>query len=422
MATRTLARKSAPPRRTAAKATEEPLFQWEGTDKRGARVKGELRGPNPNLIKAELRRQGIVPVKVRKKAKPLLDLGGSIVSKDIMLFTRQMHTMLNSGIPVVQALGMVAQGARKPKLREMILAIKSEVEGGVTFAEALSRHPLYFDELYVNLVAAGEEAGVLETLLGKIAVYKEKSEAIKAKVKKALIYPAVVLVVAFIVTAFILIFVIPQFESLFAGFGADLPAFTLFVVWLSKIFQDWWWAIFGLIIGAGVVFAQAKKRSRKFQRFLDRVSLKVPLFGKMLAISANARFARTLSTMFGGGVPLVDAMGSVAGATGNYVYERAVLDMREAVSTGQQLNFAMRQAGLFPDMVIQMVAIGEEAGSLSDMLAKVAEFYEEELDSTVGALTTLIEPLVMCVLAVLVGGLVIAMYLPIFKLGSVVAG
>lgn len=417
-----MATKTLPAQRTPLKKPqhEEPTFLWEGTDKRGVKVKGELRGSNPNLIKAELRRQGVVPLRVKKKPKPLLKAGGSITGKDIMLFTRQLYTMLNSGIPVVQALEMVGRGSKKPKLRDLILGVKADVEGGTTFADALRRHPRHFDHLYCSLVHAGEEAGVLEALLNKIAVYLEKSEAIKSKIKKAMIYPAIVLLVAFVATAFIMIFVIPQFESLFKGFGADLPAFTRLIITISQVFQAWWWAIFGGIGLAIFGFIEARKRSPNFKNTVERLSLRLPLFGNIIALSANARFARTLSTMFGGGVPLVDAMASVAGATGNIVYEKAVLEMREAVSTGQQLNFAMRQTSLFPDMVIQMVAIGEEAGSLSDMLAKVAEFYEEELDATVNALTTLIEPLVMVVLAVLVGSLVIAMYLPIFKLAAVV--
>ncbi len=411
MATKTAALKKTP---------EDLTFQWEGTDRRGNRVKGELRSANPNNIKAELRRQGIVPLRVKKKPKPLFNLGNRITAKDIMLFTRQLHTMLNSGIPVVQALEMVAHSnAKKTKLRDLILNIKGDVEGGTQLAEAMAKHHLYFDDLYCSLVHAGEEAGVLEQLLDKIAVYLEKTESVKAKIKKALMYPTIVLVVAFAITAFIMIFVIPQFESLFSGFGADLPAFTRVVINISRFFQAYWWAIFGTIGGVVIGFVQLRKRSRKFYEIVDRLALRLPLIGNILAISANARFARTLATMFGGGVPLVDALASVAGATGNVVYEEAVMEIREAVSTGQQLNFAMRQTALFPDMVVQMVAIGEEAGSMSNMLDKVADFYEEELDTLVDALTTLMEPLVMVVLGVLVGSLVIAMYLPIFKLGAV---
>lgn len=399
---------------------EDPVFVWEGTDKRGVRVKGELRGANPNLIKAEVRRQGITPLKVRKKPKPLFQASAKITSKDITLFTRQLCTMLQSGIAIVQALDMVGNSVKNPKLKELILDIKHDLEAGTRFADALGKHKLYFDELYCNLVRAGEEAGVLEILLNKIAVYLEKSESIKAKIKKALIYPIAVLVVAFVATAFMMIFVIPQFESLFAGFGADLPAFTRLILDISEVFVGYWWLMLICIIVPTVMFIQARKRSATFNHMLDRLILKVPIFGPIVALAANARFARTLSTMFDGGIPLVEAMTSVAGATGNYVYETAVLEMRDAVEVGQQLNFSMRQSQLFPDMVVQMVAIGEEAGSLGSMLAKVADFYEEELDNTISALTTLIEPMVMCFLAVLVGSMVIAMYLPIFKLGAAV--
>lgn len=396
------------------------VFLWEGTDKRGVRVKGELRGTNPNLVKAELRRQGINPLRVKKKPKPLFQQGGSIQAKDIMLFTRQLCTMLQSGIAIVQALDMVGSSNKKTKMQALVRKIKMDVEGGISFADAVEKHPLYFNNLYVSLVRAGEEAGVLEVLLDKIAVYLEKAESIKSKVKKALLYPAIVLVVAIIATAFIMIFVIPTFEDLFKSFGADLPAFTRMIINISHYFQKYWWLGLGIVVGGIWGFIEARKRSPAFRQYIDRVSLKIPIFGPIFSLSANARFARTLSTMFAGGVPLVDAMLSVAGATGNYVYEKAVLEMREAVSTGQQLNFAMRQTSLFPDMVIQMVAIGEEAGSLSDMLAKVADFYEEELDNTISALTTLIEPLVMCILAVLVGSMIVAMYLPIFKLGAAI--
>ena len=404
----------------AKKKDEEPTFKWEGTDKRGTRVKGELRGANQNLIKAELRRQGIVPLSVKKKAKPLFTFVDSIVPKDIMLFTRQLCTMLSSGIAVVQALDMVGHSNRKPKVKELILDIKAEVESGTALSKAFSKHHLYFNDLYCSLVHAGEEAGVLEVLLDKIATYLEKSEALKAKVKKALTYPAIVLVFAFVVTAILLLFVIPTFEDLFKGFGAELPALTQFVIDLSATFQEHWYFILGTPVVAIVGFLEARKRSRKFYQLVDRWVLQVPLIGDLVATSANARFARTLSTLFSGGVPLVDALQSVAGATGNYVYEKAVMEMRESVSIGQQLNFAMRKSNLFPDMVFQMVAIGEEAGSLGDMLAKVADFYEAEVDQKVDTLTTMIEPLLMAFLAGVVGTLVVAMYLPIFKLGAAI--
>jgi type IV pilus assembly protein PilC len=402
------------------KKAEELTFKWEGTDKRGVRVKGELRAANQNLIKAELRRQGIVPLHVRKKAKPLFTFGDRITPKDIMLFTRQLCTMLSSGIAVVQAMDMVGHSNKKPKLKELILSLKADVESGTALSKAMAKHPLYFNDLYCSLVHAGEEAGVLEVLLDKIATYLEKSEALKTKVKKALTYPAIVLVFAFVVTAILLIFVIPVFDDLFKGFGAELPALTRTVIQISQVFQEYWFLILGLPVVAVVGFLEGRKRSRKFYQLVDRWVLQIPLIGDLVATSANARFARTLSTLFSGGVPLVDAMTSVAGATGNYVYEKAVLEMRESVSIGQQLNFAMRQSTLFPDMVIQMVAIGEEAGSLGDMLAKVADFYEAEVDNKVDTLTTFIEPALMAFLAVVVGTLVIAMYLPIFKLASAI--
>lgn len=401
-------------------ASANTLFLWEGKDKRGKKVKGELRSGDRNLVKIELRRQGIAPLRVRKKPKSLVSFGNSIGAKDIALFTRQLYTMVNAGIPLVQALDMVANGGKKPKLQELIRGIKGDVESGMALAQSLHQHPKYFDDLYCNLVHAGEEAGVLETLLEKIATYKEKTETLKAKIKKALIYPIAVLVVAFVVTAVIMIFVVPQFQELFRGFGADLPAFTRMVISVSEVFQEWWWAVFGGIGISVWALVLSHQRSAKFRRTFDRIMLRVPIFGLILNLAANARFARTLSTMFASGVPLVDAMGSVAGATGNAVYHDAVLEMRDAVSTGQQLNFAMRQTSLFPEMVIQMVAIGEESGSMSDMLSKVADFYEEDLDNVIDNLTTLIEPIIIVMLGVIVGGLVVAMYLPIFKLGQAI--
>ena len=404
----------------AQSKVEESVFLWQGTDKRGKKVKGELRGPDRNIVKLELRRQGIMASTVRKKPKPLISLGNNITAKDIALFTRQLYTMINAGIPLVQALDMVSQGGKKPKLQALIRSVKNDVESGVSFTEALRKHPLYFDDLYCSLVKAGEEAGVLDILLEKIASYKEKTESLKGKIKKAMIYPAAVVTVAVLVTAVILIFVVPQFESLFKGFGADLPAFTSMVVSLSRFVQAWWWALLGGAVGGVMLLVESHKRSAKMRRKTDELSLRIPIIGKILELSANARFARTLSTMFGSGVPLVDAMGSVAGATGNAVYSDAVLEMRDSVSTGQQLNFAMRQTALFPEMVIQMVAIGEEAGSLSEMLAKAADFFEEDLDNIIDSLTTLMEPIIIVFLGVIVGGLVVAMYLPIFKMGSVI--
>ena len=397
------------------------VFLWEGADKRGNRLKGETRGNNVALIKADLRRQGINPIKVRKKSALFAtNRKKKITPKDIAVLSRQLATMMSAGVPLVQSFEIIGRGHENPSMQELILTIKADIEGGSSLTEALSKHPLYFDELFCNLVRAGEHAGILEGLLHKIATYKEKIEAIKGKIKKALFYPTAVIVVAFIVTAILLVYVVPQFESLFKGFGADLPAFTLFVLGISKIFQNWWWAIFGGIALAIYGFIEGKKRSPKLQHGLDRVVLKLPIIGPILNKAAIARYARTLSTMFAAGVPLVEAMQSVAGATGNVIYSEAVMQMRDNVSTGQQLQLAMRQTGLFPNMVVQMVAIGEESGSLDAMLGKVADFYEEEVDNAVDALSSLLEPLIMVVLGVLVGGLIIAMYLPIFKLGSVV--
>lgn len=403
-----------------AQPAEKLMYVWEGTDRKGTRVKGESQGLNEALVKAELRRQGINPQRVRKKPKPLFGGKKKITAKDIAVFSRQMATMMSAGVPMVQAFDIVGRGHENPSMQDLILNIKADVEGGTSLADALGKHPDHFDSLFVNLVRAGEQAGALETLLDKIATYKEKTEELKGKIKKALFYPAAVVVVAFIVSAILLLFVVPQFQELFQGFGADLPAFTLFVITLSEIFQAYWWLIFGAI-GAGVyAFIQARKRSPKFVRTLDILTLKAPIFGELARKAAIARFARTLSTMFAAGVPLVEAMESVAGATGNALYQEATLRMRDDTATGTQLQQSMRNTGLFPNMVVQMVAIGEESGSLEQMLGKVADFYEQEVDNMVDALSSLLEPLIMAFLGVIVGGLVVAMYLPIFKLGAVV--
>lgn len=405
----------------AESAAKMDTFAWEGTDRSGKRVKGEMPGANDALVKAALRRQGVNPLKVRKKAKPLFGTKKKkITTKDIAVFSRQLATMMSAGVPLVQAFEIVGRGHENPSMQELILTIKNDVEAGNALATALGRHPLYFDDLFCNLVHAGEQAGVLETLLDKIATYKEKTEALKSKIKKALFYPTAVIVVAFIITAILLIFVIPQFEQLFTSFGGDLPAFTLFVIQVSEVFQEYWWAIFGGIIVAGYLFVYFKKRSARFNRILDRIVLKIPVVGEIMRKASIARYCRTLSTMFAAGVPLVEAMESVAGATGNTVYGDAVLVMRDEIATGQQLQASMRQTNLFPNMVVQMVAIGEESGSLDDMLSKVADFFEEEVDNAVDALSSLLEPLIMAVLGVLIGGLVVAMYLPIFKMGAVV--
>ena len=405
----------------AQAAAKADMFVWEGRDRQGKTVKGEMSGQSDALVKAMLRRQGINPTRVKKKPKPLFGSAGrAITPKDIAIFSRQMATMMSSGVPLVQSFEIVGRGHDNPRMQEMILAIKSEVEAGNPLADSLGKHPLYFDDLYVNLVRAGEAGGVLETLLDKIATYKEKTEAVKAKIKKALFYPAAVLVMAFVVTCVLMIFVIPQFAELFSDFGAELPAMTTMVINMSNFFVAYWYIIFGVLTLVIVGFVQSRKRSRKFRELLERASLKTPVFGDILAKAAIARFARTLATMFAAGVPLVEAMDSVAGAVGNAVYGNAIRQMRDEVATGQQLQSSMRDTGLFPNMVVQMVAIGEESGSLDHMLGKVADFYEEEVDNAVDAMSSLMEPLIMAVLGVLIGGLVIAMYLPIFKMGQVV--
>ena len=405
----------------AEAAAKANMFVWEGTDRRGQKVKGEMSSTSDALVKATLRRQGINPLRVKKKAKPLFGSGGKkITARDIAIFSRQLATMMSSGVPLVQSFEIVGRGHENPRMQEMILAIKNDVESGNNLADSLAKHPLYFDDLYVNLVRAGEAGGILETLLDKIATYKEKIEAIKGKIKKALFYPAAVLVMAFVVTAVLMIFVIPQFAALFSDFGAELPAMTVFVINMSNYFVDYWWMIFGSIAAVFVGFSMLKKRSARFRRVLDRISLKLPVIGDVLVKATIARFARTLSTMFAAGVPLVEAMDSVAGAAGNVVYADAILRMRDEIATGQQLQVAMRDTQLFPNMVVQMVAIGEESGSIDSMLSKVADFYEREVDDAVDAMSSLMEPLIMAVLGVLIGGLVIAMYLPIFKMGQVV--
>jgi type IV pilus assembly protein PilC len=394
-------------------------FQWEGMDKKGQRIKGRSVAQNEVALKSELRRQGVVATRIKKQSQAFKS-AGRVKAEDIAIFARQLATMLGAGIPLVQAFEIIGSGHDKPAMQKLVLEIKSDVEGGTSLHEALAKHPLYFDDLFVNLVEAGEQAGALEGLLEKVATYKEKSEAVKKKVKKALFYPAAVLVVAVIVTVILLVFVIPQFEDLFKGFGADLPAFTQMVINLSKFVQSQGIFIAIILGAAGWVFFYFKKRSRKMRHFLDRAILKMPIIGPILNKAAIARYARTLSTMFAAGVPLVEALESVAGACGNIVYEDGVMKMRDEVATGQRLQRAMENTGLFPNMVVQMIAVGEESGSLDTMAAKVATFYEEDVDAAVDSMSSLLEPLIMLILGVLVGGLVIAMYLPIFKLGSVV--
>jgi type IV pilus assembly protein PilC len=394
-------------------------FVWEGTDRAGKKVKGKTVAVSESAVRSDLRRQGVLATRVRKQSQ-LFRGGGRVTPADIAVFSRQMATMMTAGIPLVQSFDIIGAGSDNPAMQKLILAIKSDVEGGTALAEALAKHPLHFDDLYVNLVAAGEQSGALETLLAEIATYKEKTEAIKKKIKKALFYPAAVVVVAVVVTAILMIFVIPEFEDLFEGFGAELPAFTRLVINISKYIRDAGWLLAGGIVLSIVGFLQAKKRYRSVQHFVDRLTLKVPIIGPILRKSAVARFARTLSTTFAAGVPLVEALESVAGATGNIVYQMAVLKMRDEVATGQRLQRAMESTDLFPNMVNQMIAVGEESGSLDEMSAKVADFYEEEVDNAVDSMSSLLEPLIMAILGVLVGGLVIAMYLPIFKMGSVI--
>ena len=403
-----------------AKVIKDHTFVWEGTDRKGQRIKGSTVGPTEAMVKGQLRKQGINPIKVTKKSGFKLGGGGKIESQDIAIFSRQMATMMTAGVPLVQALEIVGRGHEKPAMADMILGIKSHIEGGNSFAESLGQYPLYFDDLFVNLVNAGEKSGALETLLDKIATYKEKTEAIKKKVKKAITYPAAVVVVAVIVTSILLIFVVPQFEELFKGFGADLPAFTQMVVNMSRALKSNGLPIAVLFVGSIMAFIEMHKRSAKLRELMDRLMLKLPVIGDILYKSAVARFARTLATMFAAGVPLVDALDSVAGAAGNIIFYKAIMRIKDGVSTGQQLQLCMSQTGLFPPMAVQMIAIGEESGSLDAMAGKVADFYESEVDALVDALSSLLEPMIMAILGVLVGGLVVAMYLPIFKMGQVV--
>ena len=405
-----------------SKAPEQIDFIWQGLDKSNKKTGGIISAKSEAVARTELRKMGVARiVKVKPKPKSLFRAKvQKITSADIAIFARQLATMLQAGVPLVQSFDIIGKGHDNVSMSEMLLSIKADIEGGDTLAQALSKKSVYFDDLFCNLVNAGEQAGVLESLLDKIATYKEKTESIKKKIKKALTYPVAVLVVAFVVTAILLIFVVPVFEDLFKSFGADLPAFTKFVIGLSEWAQEWWWAVLGLLIGAGYSFSYFHKRSRVFQHNLDRTLLRLPVVGMILEKSAIARFARTLSTMSAAGVPLIEALVSVAGACGNIIFYDAVMKMRDDVSTGQQLQFAMIQTGLFPNMVVQMVAIGEESGSIDNMLNKVADFFEEEVDNLVDNLSSLMEPLIMAVLGVLVGGLIVAMYLPIFKLGEAV--
>jgi type IV pilus assembly protein PilC len=413
--------------RTAAKKTvarrPDPLeiFVWEGKDKRGVVMKGEQPAKNANLVRAELRRQGIMPTVVKPKPKSLFGgKGKRITSKEIAVFSRQLATMMKSGVPIVTAFEIMAGGQKNPKMSEMLNAIRSDIESGTSLSEALGKFPVQFDELYRNLAKAGESAGVLETVLDTIASYKEKTESLKGKIKKALFYPATVIAVAILVSAILLIFVVPQFQQVFQSFGADLPAFTLMIIAASDFMIGWWWLVLLAVVGTIFAFIFFKKRSLAFAHFLDRMMLKIPVVGQILHNASIARFARTLGVTFRAGVPLVEALDIVAGATGNTIYEAAVHRIKNDVAVGYPLNMSMKQVNLFPHMVVSMTAIGEEAGALDTMLLKVAEFYEEEVDNAVDALSSLLEPMIMIIIGVVVGSMVIGMYLPIFKLAAAI--
>jgi len=405
----------------AEKAQKLESYVWEGKDRKGNKSKGELTGSNLALVKAQLRKQGIIPDKVKKKPKPLFG-GGSkkITAFDIAMLTRQLATMMKAGVPLVQSFDIVADGLENKGLQELVMSIRNDISSGTSFAGALRKHPKHFDDLYCNLVDSGEKAGALEQMLDRIATYLEKTELLKKKVKKAMTYPIAVIVVAIIVTAILLVKVVPQFESLFRGFGAELPVFTQFVVQLSEWMQTWWFVVLLGIVGTIFLFKEAVRRSQKFSDFIDKYTLKLPVVGEILDKSAVAKFGRVLSTTFAAGVPLVDALDSVAGATGNAVYRDAIDRIKNEVSSGTQLQASMREQDIFPVMAVQLTAIGEESGNLDEMLQKVAEHYEAVVDDMVDNLTALMEPMIMSVLGVLVGGLIVAMYLPIFQMGQVV--
>ncbi len=404
---------------TAAKKKFDS-YSWEGVDRSGKKVRGEMGAVSVAYVNATLRRQGVNPTKVVKVRKALFTFKKKITPKDVAIFTRQLATMLQAGIPVAQAFDIVGKGHENPSMQALIMSVKQDVESGTSLTAALGKHPLYFDALYCNLVGAGEAAGILDGILDKVATYKEKIEAIKGKIKSALFYPAAVVAVAFIITAVLLIFVIPQFESLFAGFGADLPALTKMVIDLSRTFTAYWYLIIGAIVGSVMFIGYTYKRSEKMQHGMDKLLLKAPVIGVIIKKATIARFARTLATMFAAGVPLVESLDSVAGAAGNRLYYEGTLKIKNDVSTGMQLQSAMATTGLFPNMVVQMVAIGEESGELDKMLGKVADFYEAEVDDAVAALSSLLEPIIMAFLGIVVGGLVVAMYLPIFKMAATV--
>jgi type IV pilus assembly protein PilC len=401
----------------AAKNLKELVFEWEGRDKNGKIVRGELRAGGEAAVSATLRRQGILLTKVKKRRT---SGGRSVKQKDIAIFTRQLATMMKAGVPLLQAFDIVGRGATNPKLTRLLNDIRNDVETGTSLSAAFRKYPMYFDALYCNLIEAGEAGGILEALLDRLAVYQEKIMALKSKIKSALMYPIAVMVVAFVVLVVIMIKVIPAFKDVFKSFGADLPAPTLFVIAMSEFFVAYWWLIFGILIGGSYIFFQTWKRSERMQMTMDRLLLRIPVFGSLINKSVIARWTRTLSTMFAAGVPLVEALDSVGGASGNAVYVEATQNIQRDVSTGSALTTAMQSTGVFPNMVLQMAAIGEEAGSLDHMLGKAAEFYEEEVDDMVKGLSSLMEPFIIVILGVMIGGIVISMYLPIFKLGAVV--
>ena len=405
----------------ATQTVKTQTFTWQGLDRKGNKSKGEINGPNAAMAKAMLRKQGITPKTVRKKAKPLFGAGGKkIKPMDVAIFTRQLATMMKAGVPLVQAFDIVAEGLENPSMRDLINQIKNDVSAGSSLAESIEKHPKYFDELFVNLISSGEQSGALETMLDRIATYKEKTEALKSKIKKAMKYPITVIAVAFVVTGILLVKVVPTFAETFAGFGADLPAFTLFVLHISEFTQEWWLIILASVIAIIVAFKEAKSRSKGFADAIDAFLLKAPIVGNIVNQAVYARFSRTLATTFAAGVPLVDALESVSGAAGNVVYSRAIKKIKEDVSTGTQLNVSIKAANLFPSMLVQMVAIGEESGALDSMLEKVATYYEDEVDNAVDGLTSMMEPLIMSVLGILIGGLMIAMYMPIFMIGQAI--
>ena len=404
----------------AANTKKLVSYVWEGKDRRGNKAKGELAGASLALAKAQLRKQGITPEKVKKKPKPLFGGRKKITPFDVALLTRQLATMMKAGVPLVQSFDIVSDGLENKGLQELVTSVRNDIASGTSFAGALRKHPRQFDDLYCNLVDSGEKAGALEKMLDRIATYMEKTEILKKKVKKAMTYPIAVVVVAIVVTAILLVKVVPQFESLFSGFGAELPVFTQMVVRLSEWMQTWWFVVLIGIVGSIVLFKESKRRSQKFSDIVDKYVLKIPIMGEILDKSAVAKFGRVLSTTFAAGVPLVDALESVAGATGNAVYRDAIMRIRNDVSSGTQLQASMRAQDVFPVMAVQLTAIGEESGNLDEMLEKVAEHYEAVIDDMVDNLTALMEPMIMAVLGVLVGGLIIAMYLPIFQMGQVV--